>query len=184
MSAIRGSTSKAQVLPALAITPGEPAGIGPDLSLLLAHQVQSRNDTENFVLVLVADPMMLRQRAAALGLLLNLPLWQKTRVSPMKEQSRVFLLPVTANAPVVPGCLDPGNASYVLATLEAAAQGCMRGEFAALVTGPVHKGVINGAGISFTGHTEFFAELSGVPQVVMMLVSGDLRVALATTHLP
>jgi 4-hydroxythreonine-4-phosphate dehydrogenase len=184
MSAIRGSTSKAPVLPVLAITPGEPAGIGPDLSLLLAHQVQSRNDTEDFVLVLIADPVMLRQRAAALGLPLNLPLWQKTRVSPVNEESRIFLLPVAAKTPVVPGRLDPANASYVLATLERAAQGCMRGEFAALVTGPVHKGVINDAGISFTGHTEFFAELSGAPQVVMMLVSGDLRVALATTHLP
>ncbi len=182
MSAIRDSQPNKSSPPVLAVTPGEPAGIGPDLSLLLAEPM--RKDREDFVLVLIADAAMLQARAAALGLSLNLPLWQKAPVPPARKRGRVFLLPVAARAPIVPGRLDPANAAYVLATLEAAAQGCLRGEFDALVTGPVHKGVINDAGIPFTGHTEFFAEQAGVPQVVMMLVSGDLRVALATTHLP
>jgi 4-hydroxythreonine-4-phosphate dehydrogenase len=91
---------------------------------------------------------------------------------------------VALKAPVTAGRLDPANSSYVLATLERAVSGCLNGEFDALVTGPVHKGAINDAGIAFTGHTEFLAKRANAPQVVMLLVAGDLRVALATTHLP
>src|SRR5712692_618611 len=184
MSVIRSSASHASSLfPILAVTPGEPAGIGPDLSLMLIQQLRQSAGKENFVLVLIADPGMLQQRAAALGLSINLPRWQGRRISPAENEHRFFLLPVTVKAQVIAGRLNPANASYVLKALEIAAEGCGRGEFDALVTGPVHKGVISDAGIPFTGHTEFFAERSGVP-VVMMLVSGDLRVALATTHLP
>jgi len=87
-------------------------------------------------------------------------------------------------APAEPGILNPANGRYVLNTLTRAAEGCLHGEFDAMVTAPVHKGVINDAGIPFTGHTEFLQELTHSPQVVMMLVGGGMRVALATTHLP
>lgn len=160
-------------LPLLACTPGEPAGVGPDLCL---HLAQGPHD---FRLVFIADPGMLRQRAAQLGLHLDLPLYAGPDDAP-----GVSVLPSPLAAPVQAGRLDAANAPYVIATLERAVAGCMSGEFDALVTGPVHKGVINDAGIPFTGHTEFLAQRSGVHQVVMMLTAGTLRVALATTHLP
>jgi 4-hydroxythreonine-4-phosphate dehydrogenase len=94
----------------------------------------------------------------------------------------VLNLPVAT--PVEPGVLNPANGPYVLETLRRAVAGCIGGEFAGLVTGPVHKGVINEAGVEFTGHTEFLAQLTGTPRVVMMLAGGGMRVALATTHLP
>ena len=93
-------------------------------------------------------------------------------------------MPVSLRAACKPGTLDPGNAEYVLDTLREATSQILAGHAAAMVTGPVHKGVINDAGIAFSGHTEFLAELAGVDRVVMMLVAGGLRVALATTHLP
>jgi 4-hydroxythreonine-4-phosphate dehydrogenase len=94
------------------------------------------------------------------------------------------VLHVPLERPAQAGKLDPDNAPYVLGTLRRAVQGCLAGEFAGLVTAPVHKGVINDAGVPFTGHTEFLAELTHTPQVVMMLAGGGMRVALATTHLP
>ncbi len=160
-------------LPLLAYTPGEPAGIGPDLCLQLA---QAPHD---FRLVFIADPDMLRQRAAQLGLRLDLPLYAGRDAAP-----GVSVLPLPLAAPAHAGRLDVANAPYVMATLQRAVTGCMSGEFDALVTGPVHKGIINDAGIAFTGHTEFLAQQAGVEQVVMMLAAGSLRVALATTHLP
>jgi 4-hydroxythreonine-4-phosphate dehydrogenase len=160
-------------LPLLAYTPGEPAGIGPDLCLQLA---QAPHD---FRLVFIADPDMLRQRASQLGLRLDLPLYAGRDAAP-----GVSVLPLPLTVPSQAGRLDVANAPYVMATLERAVAGCMSGEFDALVTGPVHKGIINDAGIAFTGHTEFLAQQVGVEQVVMMLAAGNLRVALATTHLP
>jgi 4-hydroxythreonine-4-phosphate dehydrogenase len=160
-------------LPLLAYTPGEPAGIGPDLCLQLA---QAPHD---FRLVFIADPDMLRQRASQLGLRLDLPLYAGRDAAP-----GVSVLPLPLTVPSQAGRLDVANAPYVMATLERAVTGCMSGEFDALVTGPVHKGIINDAGIAFTGHTEFLAQQAGVEHVVMMLVAGNLRVALATTHLP
>jgi 4-hydroxythreonine-4-phosphate dehydrogenase len=162
-------------LPTLALTPGEPAGIGPDLCAELSrHALPAR-------IVAVADKGLLQQRAALLGLSLEI---RDYIPHAQPSASAVEVLHVPLQAEAHPGRLDPRNAPYVLDTLTRAAQGCLSGEFDALVTAPVHKGVINDAGIPFTGHTEFLAALTGTPQVVMMLTGGGLRVALATTHLP
>jgi 4-hydroxythreonine-4-phosphate dehydrogenase len=159
--------------PVLALTPGEPAGIGPDLCVALSPP-------PDFDLVVIADPAVLAARAALLHVPYSLPAWTGSA----RDQAGLYVLPVAAAAAVRPGRLDPANSAYVIATLRRAVRGCLAGEFQALVTGPVHKGVINDAGIAFTGHTEFLAAESGSPRVVMMLAAPDLRVALATTHLP
>lgn len=157
----------------IAITPGEPAGIGPDLVLQLSqHQDCSR-------WVVVADPDMLRQRAAALGIDITLTDWQ---LPTMSNQLRV--LPVTLAKACQPGQLQTENATYVLETLNRAIDGCRSGQFAAMVTCPVQKSVINDAGIPFSGHTEYLQQRCGVDRVVMMLATDGLRVTLATTHLP
>ena len=135
--------------PLIALTSGEPAGIGPELCVRLAEQ-------EN--VVVIGDR----------SLLAGAP--------------RIEHVPLAR--PAAPGRLDPANARYVLTVLDRAIRGCLQGEYAAMVTAPVQKSVINEAGIAFTGHTEYLAEHSRTPQVVMMLVGGGLRVALATTHLP
>ena len=157
----------------VALTPGEPAGIGPDLCLQL---IQAPHE---FALVLIADPTLLQQRAQQLGLPFTYTEWRGQQ----EPKNGVYLLPIATDQPVTPGQLDPRNARYVHQTLNRAVEGCLRGEFAALVTGPVHKGVLNDAGIPFTGHTEFIGERCGV-EPVMMLTCPGLRVALATTHLP
>ncbi len=157
--------------PVIALTPGEPAGVGPDVCALLAVRPPRAR------LVFIADPAVLRARAKALGLSLNLPEWQN------QPAEGCYLLPVSTRAPVTPGRLDKANAAYVLETLNRAITGCRRGEFDALVTGPVHKGIINDAGIAFTGHTEYLAAQAGKVTPVMMLAAGGLRVALVTTHL-
>jgi len=136
--------------PLIALTSGEPAGIGPELCVRLASQ-------ENNVVII-----------GERSLLAGAP--------------RIEHVPLAR--PAVPGRLDPANARYVLAVLDRAIRGCLQGEYAAMVTAPVQKSVINDAGIAFTGHTEYLAERSSTPHVVMMLVGGGLRVALATTHLP
>ena len=138
--------------PTIALTSGEPAGIGPELCVRLARE---RWDAE---VVVIGDR----------GLLDGCP-----RVEHIDLKNKV-----------VPGRLDPANSSYVLAVLDRAIRGCLDGEYDAMVTAPVQKSVINDAGIGFTGHTEYLAEKARSPQVVMMLVGGGLRVALATTHLP
>ena len=130
--------------------------------------------------MVIADPDLLEQRAQQLGLPFE---WQEWSPLPAAEKS-LRILPVALRAPVQPGQLNPANAAYVLETLEKAVDGCRAGIFAALVTGPVQKSVINDAGIPFTGHTEFLQQRCGVDQVVMMLACPGLRVALATTHLP
>ncbi len=158
--------------PVIALTPGEPAGVGPDVCVQLATRAPRAR------LVFIADPAVLRTRARALGLSFDLPEWQN------QPTAGCYLLPVIVKAPVEPGRLDKANAPYVLETLNRAIEGCLRGEFDALVTGPVHKGVINDAGIAFTGHTEYLAAQAGNVTPVMMLTAGDLRVALVTTHLP
>lgn len=161
------------MIPVIALTPGEPAGIGPDLVVRLVQVPPPQA-----ALVLIADPQVLAERARRLGLPWRWRPWSGER------QPGVYLQPHRAPRPVIPGRCDPGNARYVLATLEAAADGCLSAQFDALVTGPVHKGVINDAGIPFTGHTEFLAARARVDDVVMLLACPDLRVALATTHLP
>ncbi|MDI9220448.1 4-hydroxythreonine-4-phosphate dehydrogenase PdxA [Pantoea sp. EA-12] len=160
------------------ITPGEPAGIGPDLTVQLA---QLDWPVE---LVVCADGNLLRQRASQLGLPLMLRDYQPGVAAQPQQAGTLTVLQIDTAQPVTPGELTVANGHYVLETLARACDGCLNGEFAALITGPVHKGVINDAGIPFTGHTEFFADRAGGDRVVMMLATEELRVALATTHLP
>ena len=162
----------------LAITPGEPAGIGPDLCVQLA-QYDYRAE-----LIAVADPAILAARALRLGLPLQLVPFDPAVPAAPHRAGRMPVMAVQSPAPVRPGHPDIANARYVLACLDLAVDGCRDGRFDALVTGPVHKGIINDAGIPFTGHTEYLAERCAAPRVVMMLATAGLRVALATTHLP
>ncbi|MGY0156955.1 4-hydroxythreonine-4-phosphate dehydrogenase PdxA [Edwardsiella tarda] len=162
----------------IVITPGEPAGIGPDLIVLLAQHAWPVE------LVVCADPVLLLARARLLGAPLTLRDYDPHLPAQAQQPGSLTVLPVPLEGDVVPGMLNVANGQYVVATLARACDGCLNGEFAALVTGPVHKGIINDAGVPFTGHTEFFAERSGCARVVMMLASDRLRVALATTHLP
>jgi 4-hydroxythreonine-4-phosphate dehydrogenase len=162
-------------LPVLAVTSGEPAGIGPELCLRL---VERSFDAR---LVVLADRRLLAERAAATGLRVALRDWDPL-LPVLSGTLDVLHSPLLA--PALPGRLDPANAPYVLGLLDRALAGCRSGEFSALVTAPVHKGVINQAGVPFTGHTEYFAERTATPRVVMMLAGGGLRVALVTTHLP
>lgn len=165
----------------LAVTPGEPAGIGPDLLVQLVQDISRLPaDCE---LVAVADPDLLAQRALALGLPLTTSLWQPGNPG-KRANSHINVMPVALATPCLAGKLDTGNAAYVLQTLRRAAQACVDGDMQAMVTAPVHKGIINDAGITFSGHTEFLAEFCHVDLTVMMLATEGLRVALATTHLP
>ncbi len=160
------------------LTPGEPAGIGPDLAVALAQRDWPVE------LVVCAAPELLLERAALLGLPLTLQPYQPALAATPQAAGTLTILPVALHAAVVPGQLDVRNSAYVVETLARACDGCLNGEFAALITGPVHKGIINDAGIPFIGHTEFFEERSQSEKVVMMLATEELRVALATTHLP
>ncbi|MFN3579868.1 MAG: 4-hydroxythreonine-4-phosphate dehydrogenase PdxA [Pseudomonas sp.] len=163
---------------AIALTAGEPAGIGPDLCLMLATQACQHQR------VVIADPELLRQRAQLLGLDIELSPFDPSAIPQPQAAGQLSVMPASLAQPCIPGELDPANAAYVLDTLRLAGHGCQAGHFAAVVTAPVHKGVINEAGVVFSGHTEFFAELTGTPLVVMMLACPGLRVALVTTHLP
>jgi 4-hydroxythreonine-4-phosphate dehydrogenase len=167
------------LLTRLAITPGEPAGIGPDLCVELAQQ--SRADTQ---LIIVADSALMQQRAAALGQSISLTEFDPATAPRSNQPGELFISPITASEPVLAGKLNPANSMYVLATLAQAANMALRNEVDAMVTAPVNKGVINDAGIAFTGHTEFLAEHCHAKLTVMMLATEGLRVALATTHLP
>lgn len=160
------------------ITPGEPAGIGPDLVVQLAQREWPVE------LVVCADATLLTDRAAMLGLPLTLRPYSPNSPAQPQTTGTLTLLPVALRESVTAGQLAIENGHYVVETLARACDGCLNGEFAALITGPVHKGVINDAGIPFTGHTEFFEERSQAKKVVMMLATEELRVALATTHLP
>ncbi len=160
----------------LAITSGEPAGIGPDLCVQLA-------DTSFSVpFVVIADKKLLQQRAAQLGIAVEITDFVAGQKI-VRQPGTMPVVDVPLAAECHPGVLSAANSGYVLATLRRALQGCLGGEFSGMVTAPVHKGIINDAGIPFTGHTEFLAEQTGASQVVMMLVGGGMRVALATTHL-
>lgn len=164
-------------LPTIAITAGEPAGIGLDICAKLAHVALPAR------IVVLADPAALLARAKQLQCSLTLEV-VTAPPSPHKGDGHLTVLPVLTNTAVTAGKLDSANSRYVLSMLDRAREGCLTGEFDAMVTAPVHKGVINDAGIAFTGHTEYLAETTGTAQVVMMLVGGGMRVALATTHLP
>ena len=159
----------------LALTPGEPAGIGPDLVVTLAQQPRDAD------WVVIGDVQLLAERAHMLDLPLDIATDPQ---DPTRQAGCLTVLHVPLAAPVRPGRPDPANAGYVIRTLEIAADGCLRGDFHALVTGPVQKSVINDSGVAFSGHTEFLCERAGVVDVLMLLVASSLRVALATTHLP
>lgn len=167
-------------LPRLAITPGEPAGIGPDIVLTLAQQ------TIPAKLVAFADPEILLQRASQLGLTIELHTYSSDKPNQLNphQPGHLYVQPIAVSQPVISGKLNPANASYVLETLQQACQSCVNNHFDALITAPIHKGVINEAGIPFSGHTEFLAEKTSTKTVVMMLAIPGLRVALVTTHLP
>ncbi|NBA97727.1 4-hydroxythreonine-4-phosphate dehydrogenase PdxA [Pseudomonas sp. R5(2019)] len=162
-----------------ALTPGEPAGIGPDLCLLIASQHQPHP------LIAITSRDLLAERATELGVAVTLvPVTPDAFPNTPAEAGSLYVWDTPLGAPVVTGQLDKSNAAFVLETLTRAGQGCLDGHFAGMITAPVHKGVINEGGVAFSGHTEFLAELTETEQVVMMLATGNLRVALATTHLP
>ncbi|MBL3555811.1 MULTISPECIES: 4-hydroxythreonine-4-phosphate dehydrogenase PdxA [Marinobacter] len=161
----------------LALTAGEPAGIGPELCLQLALSERQPG------IVVVACKHLLQARAQLLGLEVELYDWQPGSPA-ATAPGRLSVLHVDGLASTAAGQLDPANSAYVVETLRIAARGCLEGTFDGMVTAPVHKGVINDAGIAFSGHTEFLQELCGVERVVMMLATEELRVALVTTHLP
>ncbi len=167
------------VQPLIALTAGEPAGIGPDLCVELAHA-----QPPDARLVVIADARLLRERAELLGRPITTVPWDGGRACAPLPPGHLRVAHVPVAAPARAGVLDPANARYVIATIEAAVRHCRGGILDALVTAPVHKGVINDAGLAFTGHTELLAQLTDTARVVMMLVGGGLRVALATTHLP
>jgi 4-hydroxythreonine-4-phosphate dehydrogenase len=165
-------------VPRLVLTSGEPAGVGPDLCLAVAARDWP------CALVVAGDPGMLDSRARKLGLSVELEPYVPGAAPRAHCAGRLQVLERRLAVAVVPGRPDPVNAAYVLELLDAAADGCVSGEFAAMVTAPVHKGVINDAGVAFSGHTEYLAGRLGCRRPVMLLVAGTLRVALATTHLP
>jgi 4-hydroxythreonine-4-phosphate dehydrogenase len=167
------------MLPIIAVTSGEPAGIGPELCLrLAAYNGPARP-------VILGDLDLLQSRAHQLGLDISLRNFQAE--NPV-DRNELEVLHIPLHSPSVAGQLNPANGPYVLALLDRALAGCQSGEFAAMATAPVHKGVINDAGVHFTGHTEYLADKTNAPLVVMMLAGnterGPLRVALVTTHLP
>ncbi|QKQ24055.1 4-hydroxythreonine-4-phosphate dehydrogenase PdxA [Candidatus Ruthia endofausta] len=157
----------------IAFTVGEPSGIGPDLAVIYAQIKSNKN------LLLFADPDILLNRAKQLNL--NIKIVESEQASSAYE---LAVYPIKVNTPVACGILNRNNAQYVLNTLDCATKYCLNSQCDALVTGPVHKGIINQAGISFTGHTEYLANLSNTDKTVMMLATNDLKIALATTHMP
>ncbi len=164
--------------PVIAYTCGEPAGIGPDLALALAALALPCR------LRVLGNLDALAARAKQLGQSVRLVELRPADTTPEHKPGQLAVQSFALAAPTVAGTLDARNSSHVLSLLDAALQGCMDGNCDAMVTGPVHKGIINDAGFPFTGHTEYLAEKSGTAKVVMMLTGGGLRVALATTHLP
>lgn len=167
-----------QATPRIAITAGEPAGIGPELCVQLA---QSASDEQR---VIIGNKAVLTARAEALGMPLRLRDYDPGQPARPQAATEASVLDIATAAEVAPGRLNPANAEHVLGMLRRAGEGALSGEFAAIVTAPVQKSVINDAGVAFSGHTEFFAELTHTELPVMMLTADTLRVALATTHLP
>jgi 4-hydroxythreonine-4-phosphate dehydrogenase len=164
-------------VPRIALTPGEPAGIGPDLCIQLAQQDLPCQ------LIVIASPDLLKQRAKQLGHVLRINEFDSFLPASIQTAGCLTVLPVELTEPALCGQLNPANSRYVLKTITKATKGCMDGFFDAMVTGPVHKGIINDAGFAFSGHTEYIAGITG-GYPVMMLATPGLRVALATTHLP
>lgn len=165
----------------LIVTPGEPAGIGPDLLLQYAQHPTS------IPTVVIADRNLLKQRARQLGLNIKINDYTDNQETTSQATNSLLVKHVALSAPAVAGVLNRENAAYVVRCLDVATAMCQENTGSlnsALVTGPVHKGIINDAGIPFTGHTEYLAKLAGIDLPVMMLATKGLRVALATTHLP
>ncbi|MGB6976578.1 MAG: 4-hydroxythreonine-4-phosphate dehydrogenase PdxA [Gammaproteobacteria bacterium] len=163
----------------IAITPGEPAGIGPDIVLQIAAQ-----QTFPVEIVAVANPELMAERAKQLDLAIKILPFDLQQPAKPHQPGQLLVWDIALPKPCLAGILEPANAQYVLKTLEIAAENCLKHHFAAMVTGPVHKGIINQAGFTFSGHTEFLAQFCHTKSVVMMLVADTLRVALLTTHLP
>ena len=161
----------------IAVTPGEPSGIGPDLLIQLSQKPL------DFELVAYADPTLLISRAKALGLPLKIRLHDQSKPA-ASGKYELSVKPIILKSPVVPGILNSDNSGYVLEALSAAIADCQKKYCQALVTGPIHKGVINSSGVKFTGHTEFLADKTSTKKVVMMLATEGLKVALVTTHMP
>ncbi|HLB41550.1 MAG TPA: 4-hydroxythreonine-4-phosphate dehydrogenase PdxA [Gammaproteobacteria bacterium] len=165
-------------IPRILITPGEPAGIGPDITIQAAQQAWP------IELVVIADPRLLEERAKQIDLPLQLLECDLEQAAKPHQPGKLKILPLALHAEVQLGKLNPDNSIYIIQTLEKAAALCLKKQANAIVTGPVHKGVLNHAGIPFLGHTEFFANYCGVSQTVMLFVVNEFKVALATTHLP
>lgn len=161
----------------IAITSGEPAGIGPDLCALIAQK------KFNADLVVIGDPAVIQDRAQQRQLPLEITTFDP-RANSIHEKGQLKVLPLPVGNKVVAGKLDKANAQYVISTLDTACLGCMNGLFDAMVTAPLHKGIINDNGLAFTGHTEYLADKSGGHHPIMMLATPQLRVALVTTHAP
>lgn len=166
-----------KTLPLIALTPGEPSGIGPDLCIQLAQESLACQ------LVVIADPELLIQRAKQLDLPISIKPFDAQQPITQHTPGTLKVLPCYLHEPVECGQLNQNNSRYVVQTIKMATEGCIAGLFSAMLTGPVHKGIINDAGIAFTGHTEYIAAITG-GHPVMMLATEGLRVALATTHLP
>lgn len=165
-------------IPRILITPGEPAGIGPDVLIKIA---QEHWDAE---LVAIADPTILTARASQLNLPIALTECELNEYPSRNIAQSLKIIPINALSPAIPGQLNKDNSRYVLACLEKASDLCKEKKAQALVTGPVHKSIINEANVYFTGHTEFLAERCNVDQVIMLFVTSQTKVALVTTHLP
>jgi 4-hydroxythreonine-4-phosphate dehydrogenase len=165
-------------VPRIVVTSGEPAGIGPDACVVLAQRDWPAD------LVVAADAALLAATAAALELPLRIERYDSSHTVAAHRAGVLKVLHLPTAQPVVAGAPDPRNAAYVIGMLDRACNGCMNGEFAAMVTAPVQKSTLMDAGFAFTGHTEYLAGRSRAALPVMMLVSGQLRVAMVTTHLP
>jgi len=161
------------------ITPGEPAGIGPDLCLQLEFSHE-----KNYEIVLVADPEILKQRALVLGIEINIVILSPDTPVSQNLAGTLKVIPLKSSVISTPGNPDSTNSQYLLKCLDFAVDSCINGEAAAMVTGPLNKATINQAGIPFTGHTEYLQKRCSTDDVVMMLATDDLKVALVTTHLP
>lgn len=161
----------------IAVTPGEPAGIGPDLILKIACAARRSE------LVVIADPELLQSRAQQLGIAIETIPYQASAAAAPGTPGQLIVDPVTLARPALPGVLDTANGPYVLNTLDRAIQGCLENEFDAMLTAPVQKNVIAESGTAFSGHTEYLASHCGVELPVMLLCSDNLRVALVTTHM-
>ena len=162
----------------IAVTPGEPAGIGPDLIIEMAQKDWPEQ------IIVVASEQLLRERAKALNVSLTFILFDESLEATPHQANTLTILPIELDAPCIAGELDSANGHYVVETLRIACEKNINGDFDAVVTGPVHKGLINKAGIAFSGHTEYFAHQANCSDVVMMLATEGLRVALVTTHIP